>query len=98
MVDVCNTFADNSLEFRKVSSRPHPRKKAGVVMHSSLKAARSRADLTLSELAEKSGVAIDTISAIERGVRVPQARTLHKLARALGVDPAILISEEKIAV
>jgi transcriptional regulator with XRE-family HTH domain len=52
----------------------------------------------MSELAEKSGVAIDTISAIERGVRVPQARTLHKLARALGVDPAILISEEKIAV
>jgi hypothetical protein len=29
---------------------------------------------------------------------VPQARTLHKLARALGVDPAILLSEEKIAV
>jgi transcriptional regulator with XRE-family HTH domain len=67
-------------------------------MHSSLKAARSRADLTLSELAEKSGVAVDTISGIERGVRVPQARTLNKLARALGVDPAILISEEKIAV
>jgi len=67
-------------------------------MHNSLKAARSRADLTLSELAEESGVAIDTISAIERGVRVPQARTLHKLARALGVDPAILISLEKIAV
>jgi transcriptional regulator with XRE-family HTH domain len=67
-------------------------------MHSSLKAARSRADLTLSELAEKSGVAVDTISEIERGVRVPQARTLNKLARALGVDPAILISKEKIAV
>jgi hypothetical protein len=29
---------------------------------------------------------------------VPQARTLHKLARALGVDPAELISEQKIAV
>jgi transcriptional regulator with XRE-family HTH domain len=68
-------------------------------MHSSLKAARSRADMTLSELAEKSGVAIDTISAIERGVRVPQARTLHKLAQALGVDPAALIrNEAKIAV
>ena len=67
-------------------------------MHSSLKAARSRADLTLSELAAKSGVAVDTISGIERGVRVPQARTLNKLARALGVDPAILISKEKIAV
>jgi transcriptional regulator with XRE-family HTH domain len=67
-------------------------------MHSSLKAARSRADLTLSELAKKSGVAVDTISGIERGVRVPQARTLNKLARALGVDPAILISEDTIAV
>ena len=64
-------------------------------MHGSLKAARSRADLTLSELAEKSGVAIDTISAIERGVRVPQARTLHKLALALRVDPAVLVEREK---
>ena len=63
-----------------------------------MKAARSRADLTLSELAEKSGVAIDTISGIERGVRVPQARTLHKLAQALSVDPRELISEQKIAV
>jgi transcriptional regulator with XRE-family HTH domain len=52
----------------------------------------------MSELAEQSGVAIDTISSIERGLRVPQARTLHKLARALGVDPATLIKEEKIAV
>jgi transcriptional regulator with XRE-family HTH domain len=54
--------------------------------------------MTLSELAEKSGTGPTTISQIERGVRVPQARTLHKLARALGVDPATLISEVKIAV
>ena len=60
--------------------------------------ARSRAGMPLSELAEKAGVAANTISEAERGVRVPQARTLHKLARALGVDPAALISEEKIAV
>ena len=89
-----------SLEFRKVCqapARPPTTPKAGD-MHSSLKAARSRADLTLTELAEKSGVDRDTISGIERGIRVPQARTLHKLARALGVDPAELISEQKIAV
>jgi transcriptional regulator with XRE-family HTH domain len=60
--------------------------------------ARSRAGMTLSELAEKSGVAANTISEAERGARVPQARTLHKLAQALGVDPAALISEEKIVV
>jgi transcriptional regulator with XRE-family HTH domain len=66
-------------------------------MHS-VKIARVRAGMTLSELAEKSGTGPTTISQIERGVRVPQARTLHKLARALGVDPAALISEVKIAV
>jgi transcriptional regulator with XRE-family HTH domain len=59
--------------------------------------ARSRAGLTLSELADKSGVATNTISEAERGVRKPQAQTINRLARALGVDPATLISEQKIA-
>jgi len=66
-------------------------------MHS-VKVARVRAGMTLSELAEKSGVGPTTISQIERGIREPHATTLYKLALALRVDAATLISEEKIAV
>jgi transcriptional regulator with XRE-family HTH domain len=66
-------------------------------MHS-VKVARVRAGMTLSELAEKSGVRPTTISQIERGIREPHATTLYKLALALRVDAATLISEEKIAV
>jgi transcriptional regulator with XRE-family HTH domain len=54
--------------------------------------------MTLSELAEKSGVGPTTISQIERGIREPHATTLYKLALALRVDAATLIREEKIAV
>jgi len=63
-------------------------------MHS-LKIARVRAGMTLAELAEKSGVAPNTISQIEHGGRVPQATTLYKLALALRVDPAVLVEPEK---
>ena len=66
-------------------------------MHS-VKVARVRAGMTLSELAEKSGVGPTTISQIERGIREPHATTLYKLALALRVDAATLIREEKIAV
>jgi transcriptional regulator with XRE-family HTH domain len=63
-------------------------------MHS-LKLARIRAGMTLTELAEKSGVTPNTISQIERGGRVPQATTLYKLALALRVDAAVLVEREK---
>jgi transcriptional regulator with XRE-family HTH domain len=63
-------------------------------MHS-LKLARVRAGMTLTELAEKSGVTPNTISQIERGGWVPQATTLYKLALALRVDAAVLVEREK---
>ncbi len=61
-----------------------------------LKIARARAGLTLGELAAKSGVNINTISQIERGIRDPHAMTLHKLAEALRVDPAVLVERETV--
>ena len=63
-------------------------------MHS-LKIARVRAGMSLTELARMSGVSPNTITQIEHGGRVPQATTLHKLALALHVDPAVLMQEEK---
>lgn len=50
--------------------------------------------MTLEELAEKSGIALNTISRIERGVQAPQANTLHKLAEALGVPVAEFFRDE----
>ncbi len=50
-----------------------------------LKAARTKAGLTLRELSVKSGVGKDTLSRLENNQSSPQAQTLKKLAEALGV-------------
>ena len=63
----------------------------------SLKIERIRAGLTLAELSEKSGVGMGAISSAERDVRVPRAVTVHRLARALNVDPAVLVAPERVA-
>ncbi len=41
---------------------------------------------SLRSLSEKSGVAQDTISEVERGLRRPHATTIRKLAKALDVE------------
>jgi transcriptional regulator with XRE-family HTH domain len=51
---------------------------------------RARA-LTQRDLHEKSGVAVSTIVAIERGEAEPQIQTIRKLARALDVTPERLM-------
>lgn len=54
-----------------------------------VKQLRKRAGLTQEELSEASGVAVRTITDLERGcVRHPQARTLGQLADALGLTGA----------
>jgi transcriptional regulator with XRE-family HTH domain len=55
-----------------------------------LRAKRLAAGLSLRQLSEKSGVAIETLSRLERGHNRPQARTINKLAKALDVDRAEL--------
>ncbi len=55
---------------------------------------RKRALLTQEQLAERSGVGIATIVRAERNQVEPHARTIRKLAEALGVTPAELISSE----
>lgn len=47
--------------------------------------ARERAELTLRELAAKSGQPLSTITDIEGGHRKPRIDTLEKIALALGV-------------
>ena len=50
-----------------------------------LRAIRQMRHLSLRDLAEASGVSINTISLIERGKTSPTIGTLHRLAGALGV-------------
>lgn len=56
---------------------------------SALRRARVNARLSIKQLAEKSGVGVDTISRIEADQDAdPRAETLGKLADVLEVDPA----------
>ena len=47
--------------------------------------ARERAELTLRDLAAKSGQPLSTITDIEGGYRMPRIDTLERIALALGV-------------
>ena len=55
-----------------------------------LRELRSKAFLTQEELAEKAKVSRSAIAVLEsgRGTRRPRPRTIRRLARALGCDPA----------
>ena len=59
-----------------------------------LRETRKYALLTQQQLADKSGVGIATIVRIERNQVEPQARTIRKLAQALGVEPYELLKGE----
>jgi transcriptional regulator with XRE-family HTH domain len=56
-----------------------------------LRGLRQRAVLSQEQLAEKSGVARDTISKLERGRRKAYPTTIRKLAASLGVEPQMLL-------
>lgn len=52
---------------------------------------RQRAVLSQDQLAEKSGVARDTISKLENGQRRAYPSTIRKLATGLEVEPGMLL-------
>ena len=54
---------------------------------------RKRALLTQRQLAEKSGIGVNTIVRIERNQVEPHGQTIRKLADALGVRPADLLKD-----
>ena len=60
-----------------------------------LRRARADAGLTISELAERAGVARDTISKLETGQRRAYPTTIRKLATSLGVEPQELVEERE---
>jgi transcriptional regulator with XRE-family HTH domain len=59
-----------------------------------LRAVRTRRLLTQEELAERARVSPSTVVNIERDNREPHFRTIRKLAKALGVEPAELLPKE----
>ncbi|MFC3741957.1 helix-turn-helix domain-containing protein [Paractinoplanes deccanensis] len=50
-----------------------------------LKELRQRRDITLTDLAERTGISISTLSRLEAGLRLPTLEQLLPLARAYGV-------------
>ena len=59
-----------------------------------LSLARKRRRLTEKELAEKTGLAIDTISRLERGNNEPDETTVAKLAQALEFPKEFLSDQD----
>lgn len=60
-----------------------------------LKFLRKSRELSADDLAEKSGIHASTIKRIERrGIR-PTIATVLKIARALNVQPALLLENDK---
>ncbi len=59
-----------------------------------LKALRIEQALTQEELADKAGVAPNTVARLERNETEPHMSTARKLAQALGVHPRALTKTE----
>lgn len=60
-----------------------------------LRELRRQKVLSMRELEEMSGVSYNTIWRVENNVTGAQPRTIRKIAQALGVDPAELVSGEE---
>ena len=59
-----------------------------------LRSFRQRAVMSQEQLAQKSGVARDTISKLETGQRKAYPSTIRKLAAGLEVEPRTLFDDE----
>ena len=58
-----------------------------------LRRLRTAAELSQEGLSELSGLHSTEISRLERGVRDPRLSTVVRLARALRVEPALLLAD-----
>ncbi len=52
---------------------------------------RSRKKLSQKALADRVGISVSYVSMLERGQRSPPLETIEKMAKALGVAPAVLL-------
>jgi transcriptional regulator with XRE-family HTH domain len=56
-----------------------------------IRAFRKLKGYTQTELAEKLGVSVAVLGAIERGARTAETKILNKISAVLGIDPEELI-------
>ena len=54
---------------------------------------RERQNLSMTVLAERAGLSQQSISYIERGMRIPNLDTLFRIADALGVELSAIIAQ-----
>lgn len=67
-------------------SRPSQEDKHLEAFGENLAMLRLKRGLTQDQLANKTGLSVDTIGAVEQGRRWARLTTLHKLAKGLGVS------------
>lgn len=58
-----------------------------------IRAFRKLKGLTQAELADRLGVSIGILGAVERGTRVPDEKLISNIAKALGVDESELVAK-----
>jgi transcriptional regulator with XRE-family HTH domain len=59
----------------------------------SLQKERERQGLSLTGLGERAGLSQQSVSYIERGLRIPNLDTLLRIADALGVELSVIIAD-----
>jgi transcriptional regulator with XRE-family HTH domain len=59
-----------------------------------VKRVRERSLLTQEELADRAGIGTATLNRIEKDRVEPHFRTIRKLAKALDIDPSVLLPKE----
>jgi transcriptional regulator with XRE-family HTH domain len=62
----------------------------------SIRTARKQRDMTLAQVAEKTGLSISFLSDLERGRTDPSLSTLRRIAACYGVPVAYLLEEEGV--
>lgn len=59
-----------------------------------IRSTRKAKKMTATQLAQKSGVSVTTISRVERGeMKPPKDETMHNIAKVLGIDADVLFSK-----
>ncbi len=76
-----------------------PRKKTGGLppVGKKIKKARTEKKITLDQVANETGLAVDYIKQIESGKAIPPVGTLLQIARALQIDSGFLLREQESA-